>query len=219
MRKKQNRFDDNRISSNVIEYGKEIFEHIKGKWRSDYFKNENKIVLELACGRGEYSTGLGAIYKDKNFIGVDIKGDRIWVGSKKARLDGLVNVAFLRAQIDHLEAFFESGEINEIWIIFPDPRPKGRDKRRRLTSPKFLEIYKKLINLGGVIHLKTDSTALFDYTLGLLENREDVQDLNYSWDLYNSNFTKGHHDIKTKYEHQFSGQGHEIKYLRFRFKD
>lgn len=217
MRKKKGRFEDNKVSRNVIEPEKEIFERIKGKWRSDFFNNENDVVLELACGRGEYSTGLGAIYKDRNYIGIDIKGNRIWVGSKKARLEGLDNVAFLRTQIDHLEKFFESDEINEIWIVFPDPRVKESDERRRLTSPKYLEIYKKLMKTGGVVHLKTDSTSLFDYTLGLLEKRTDVQDLEYTWELYNSDLAKDHHDIKTKYEHQFTGQGEVIKYLKFRF--
>lgn len=217
MRKKQKRFEDNCISRNVIQTGKEIFDCIKGKWRSEYFKNKNDIVLELACGRGEYSTGLGSIYKDKNFIGVDIKGNRIWVGSKKARLDGLNNVAFLRTQIDHLERFFEPGEINEIWIIFPDPRPKESDAHRRLTSPKYLEIYRKIIKEDGFVHFKTDNTPLFDYTLQILESRPDVQDLEYTWELYNSKFAVDHHGIKTKYEHQFSEQGHEIKYLRFSF--
>jgi tRNA (guanine-N7-)-methyltransferase len=136
-----------RVSRNVIEPGKEIFENIKGKW-CDLFGNDHDIVLELACGRGEYSTGLGAFYKDRNFIGVDIKGNRIWVGSKKARLEGLDNVAFLRTQIDHLEKFFDPGEISEIWIIFPDPRPKSSDEHRRLTSPKYLEIYHKLMKQG-----------------------------------------------------------------------
>ncbi len=217
MRKKQDRFEDNKASRNVIEQGKEIFERIKGKWRGDYFENEGDIVLELACGRGEYSTGLGAIYTNRNFIGVDIKGNRIWIGSKKARLEGLDNVAFLRTQIDHLEKFFEQDEINEIWIVFPDPRVKDSDEHRRLTSPKFLEIYRKLVKPGGLIRLKTDSTSLFDYTLGVLKNRTDIQDLEYTWELYHSDLAKDHHDIKTKYEHQFTGQGEVIKYLRFRF--
>jgi tRNA (guanine-N7-)-methyltransferase len=217
VRKKQQRFDDNRLNRNVIQAGKEIFETIRGKWNSDFFENDHNIILELACGRGEYSTGLGAVYRDKNFIGVDIKGNRIWIGSKKARLEDLDNVAFLRTQIDHLEKFFEPGEINEIWIVFPDPRPKNSDEHRRLTSPKYLDIYKKLIIPGGVIHLKTDNTLLFDYTLGLLENRNDIQDLRYTWELYASEFAKDHHDIKTKYEHQFTGQGEVIKYLKFRF--
>lgn len=216
MRKKQQRFAENNISKNVIEPGKPLFDNIKGSW-SKFFDNQNEIVLELACGRGEYSTGLGAIYKNRNFIGVDIKGNRIWVGSKKARLEGLDNVAFLRIQIDHLEKFFEPGEIDEIWIIFPDPRPKSSDERRRLTSPKYLEIYQKLIKPGGFVHLKTDNTALFDYTLEVLENRTDVEGLEYTRKLYNSEYADDHHDIKTKFEHQFSEQGHEIKYLKFKF--
>lgn len=216
MRKKQQRFADNVISRNVIEPGKEIYENIKGKWRV-FFGNDHDIVLELACGRGEYSTGLGAIYKDRNFIGVDIKGNRIWVGSKKAKLEGLDNVAFLRTQIDHLEKFFEPGEISEIWIIFPDPRPKSSDEHRRLTSPKYLEIYHKLMKQRGMIHLKTDNTALFDYTLELLKCRDDIEDLEYTSELYNSPYADDHHGIKTKYEHQFSEQGFKIKYLKFRF--
>ena len=147
----------------MIEPGKEIFESIRGNWRRDFFQNDHDIVVELACGRGEYSTGLGSIFKEKNFIGVDIKGNRIWVGSKKARLEGLDNVAFLRTQIDHLTKFFEPGEINEIWIVFPDPRPKNSDEHRRLTSPKYLEIYKNLIDTGGTIHFKTDNSGLFEY--------------------------------------------------------
>jgi tRNA (guanine-N7-)-methyltransferase len=218
VRKKQQRFADNRVSRNVIESGKEIFENIRGRWKSHFFQNENEIVLELACGRGEYSTGLGAIYKDRNFIGVDIKGNRIWVGSKKARIEGLDNVAFLRIQIDHLEKFFEEAEVSEMWIVFPDPRPKDSDEHRRLTSPKYLEIYKKLLKPGGLIHFKTDNSALFDYTVELLKGRDDVTDLEYTWELYNSKYAADHHGIKTKYEHQFSEQGHEIKYLKFRFR-
>jgi tRNA (guanine-N7-)-methyltransferase len=218
VRKKQQRFADNRVSRNVIESGKEIFENIRGRWKSDFFQNENELVLELACGRGEYSTGLGAIYKDRNFIGVDIKGNRIWVGSKKARIEGLDNVAFLRTQIDHLEKFFEEAEVSEMWIVFPDPRPKDSDEHRRLTSPKYLDIYKKLLKQGGLIHFKTDNSGLFDYTVELLKGRDDVTDLEYTWELYNSKYAADHHGIKTKYEHQFSEQGHEIKYLKFRFR-
>jgi tRNA (guanine-N7-)-methyltransferase len=217
VRKKQQRFADNRMSRNVVEPGKEIFEKIKGKWNIDFFRNDNEIVVELACGRGEYSTGLGAIYPGRNFIGVDIKGNRIWVGSKRARLEGLDNVAFLRTQIDHLEKFFEPGEVSEMWIVFPDPRPKKSDEHRRLTSPKYLEIYKKLIKAGGVVHLKTDNTELFDYTLTLLQGRSDVDGLSYTWNLYQSEFADGHHGIRTKYEKQFSELGHEIKYLKFSF--
>lgn len=219
MRKKQERFADNRASRNVIEIGKEIFDAIKGRWRTDFFQNENDIVVELACGRGEYSTGLGAIYKNRNFIGVDIKGNRIWIGSKKARHEGLDNVAFLRTQIDHIEKFFEPGEISEIWIIHPDPRPKNSDEHRRLTSPKYLEIYKKLIKTGGTIHFKTDNPGLFEYTLELLQDRKDVKDLQFTWELYNSEFAADHHGITTKYEMEFKDQGFEPKYLKFVFID
>lgn len=218
MRKKQQRFADNRISRNVIESGKDIFDAIKGNW-SDFFGNNNDLILELACGRGEYSTGLGSIHKDKNFIGVDIKGNRIWVGSKKARIEALDNVAFLRTQIDHLEKFFLPGEVSEIWIIFPDPRPKDSDEHRRLTSPKYLEIYKKILKQRGLIHLKTDNTGLFVYTVDLLKSRTDVTELEYTWNLYGSPYEAEHHGIKTKYEHQFAGQGFDIKYLRFRLED
>jgi len=218
VRKKQQRFDENVESTNVIQSGKDIFETIRGNWRNRQFKNDNDIVLELACGRGEYSTGLGAVYRSRNFVGVDLKGNRIWVGSKKARLEGLDNVAFLRTQIDHLERFFEPGEINEIWIVFPDPRPKSSDEHRRLTSPRFLEIYKKLIAPGGLIHLKTDNTPLYEYSVELLQARPDVADLEFTDELYSSKFAVDHHDIKTKYELLFAAKGETIKYLRFRFR-
>ncbi len=218
MRKKKQRFEENEINRNVIQRGKEIFDTIKGNWHSGYFKNENDIVLELACGRGEYSTGLGAIYKDKNFVGIDIKGNRIWIGSKKARLENLDNVAFLRTQIDHLDKFFEPEEFSEIWIINPDPRPKDSDEHRRLTSSKYLEIYKRLIKPGGLIHLKTDDSGLFEFTLNLLRSRNDIMDLEYTWELYASKYAPDHHGIKTKYEIQFAEKGHKIKYLKFRFR-
>lgn len=216
MRKKQQRFAENRVNRNVIEPGKEIFDNIKGKW-NEFFGNDHDIVLELACGRGEYTTGLAAIYHDRNFIGVDIKGNRIWIGSKKASNEGMQNVAFLRTQIDHLQRFFEPGEVGDIWIIFPDPRPRSSDERRRLTSPKYLEIYKKLLKPGAIIHLKTDSTPLFEYTLELLKERNDITGLEYTFELYASNYAKDHHGIKTKFEQQFTEQGYKIKYLQFRF--
>lgn len=218
MRKKKQRFDENAESRNVIQSGKERFETIRGNWRSEQFRNDHDIVLELACGRGEYSTGLGTVYRNRNFVGVDIKGNRIWVGSKKARLEGLDNVAFLRTQIDHLERFFEPGEINEIWIVFPDPRPKSSDEHRRLTSPKYLEIYKKLIAPGGIIHLKTDNTPLYEYSVELLQSRPDITRLEFTDELYSSVYAEAHHGIKTKYEHQFASKGETIKYLRFRFR-
>jgi len=217
VRKKKERFLDNINSRNVIEEGKKIFEDIKGNWRIKYFQNKNDIILELACGRGEYSTGLGAIYKNKNFIGIDIKGNRIWVGSKKAEQEGLDNVAFLRTQIDHLEIFFEPEEVNEIWIVFPDPRKKGRDEHRRLTSPKYLDVYKNILKSKGVIHLKTDNLDLYEFTLDILNKRDDIQDIAFTKELYNSEFAENHHGIITKYEQKFTTQGYDIKYLKFSF--
>ena len=132
-------------------------------------------------------------------------------------MEELHNVAFLRTQIDHLERFFEEGEISEIWIVFPDPRPKSSDEHRRLTSPKYLEVYRKLIKPGGILHLKTDNTPLYEYTLELLETMKEVKLLANTDRLYDTEYAKDHHGIKTKYEHQFASQGFEIKYLKFQF--
>ncbi len=200
----------------MIETGKELFENIKGRWRSDFFENDHDIVLELACGRGEYTVGLGRLFPERNYIGIDLKGARIWKGSQQAQQEGLQNVAFLRTQIDHLDRFFEKDEVNEIWIVFPDPRPRSSDEQRRLTSPKFIDIYKKILKPGSLIHLKTDSTPLYEYSLEVLKSNYSVKDLIYTDDLYDSAYTGEHYDIKTRYETQFSRLGHKIKYLRFR---
>ena len=140
MKRKQERFKIIEERSNVIEPTKTLYQTIKGNWRSSLFKNENPITLELACGRGEYSIGLGQLFPAKNFIGVDIKGERIWKGSTQAEEQQLTNVAFLRTQILLIENFFAEGEVNEIWMTFPDPRPRKRDVKRRLTSPRFLDM-------------------------------------------------------------------------------
>lgn len=216
-RRKLQRFKENEINRNVVQPGKEIFENIKGKWNSFQFENNNPIVVELACGRGEFTVGLARHYADKNFIGVDIKGSRIWKGSTIAIAEGLGNVAFLRTQIQLLENFFSAGEIGELWITFPDPFPREGDEKRRLTSPKFLDMYKPLLKIGGTVHFKTDNTGLFDYTLELVEQREDCQIMVHTHDFYESLWKDEHHGIKTKYETLFSEKGEKIKYLKFRF--
>ncbi len=165
MKRKLERFKIIEERSNVIERSKDIFEDIKGKWRSDYFKNENPITVELACGRGEYTIGLAARFPERNFIGIDIKGERIWKGSTLAVEQNLTNVAFLRTPILLIENFFLPGELDEVWTTFPDPRPRKRDIKRRLTSPRYLEIYKRLLKPGSYFRLKTDNTALYQYTL------------------------------------------------------
>mgnify|MGYP006163550987 FL=1 len=217
-RKKLVRFAQNEVNPNVVQAGKPLFETIKGNWHEVQFQNQQPLVVELACGRGEFTVGLGREYRDQNFIGVDIKGSRIWKGSSTATAEGLTNVAFLRTQIQNLDQFFAEGEIAELWITFPDPFPRDGDEKRRLTSPKFLEMYKPLIKNGGLVHFKTDNTGLFDYTLELVQSRDDIEVLAFTHDFYQSEMRNDHHGIKTRYEKIFSDKGEKIKYLKFRFK-
>ncbi len=217
MKSKLKRFEIISARENVIEPGKEIFETIKGRWNSVYFKNEHPITIELACGRGEYSVGMARAMTDRNFIGVDKKGDRLWKGSTWAVEEQLANVAFLRTDILFIESFFESGEVEEIWLTFPDPRPRKRDIKRRLSSSRYIDMYKKLLKPGGYFRFKTDNTDLFNFTLEELSMRNDLVDFTYSHDLYESELRPECYDIKTKYEEMFAAQGEKIKYVRFRF--
>ncbi|MEJ0033623.1 MAG: tRNA (guanosine(46)-N7)-methyltransferase TrmB [Bacteroidota bacterium] len=217
MKSKLKRFAVIANRDNVIEYGKDLYTKIKGNWNSLFFKNEQPITIELACGRGEYSVGLAGRFPERNFIGVDMKGDRLWKGSTLAVDQSLANVGFLRTQIVDLEVFFLPGEVDEIWLTFPDPRPKKRDVKRRLTSPRFMDLFKKLLKPGSYFRLKTDNTELFDYTLDQLNMRSDIEDFRHTYDLYNSELREECFDIKTRYEEIFSAKGEMIKYLRFRF--
>lgn len=186
---------------------------LKGAWRKDFFKNDNPIVLELGCGKGEYTVGLGERFPNKNFIGIDIKGARMWTGATESLEKGMKNVAFLRTEIELLEHFFEAGEVDEIWITFPDPQMKKVNKR--LTSSRFLTRYLQVLAPQGRIHLKTDSPFLYTYTKALLElNKQDVRiDTD---DLYASEgLVTDILDIKTFYERQWLSRGLTIKYLQF----
>jgi len=216
-RRKLVRFAENEQNPNVIQFGKPIFEEIKGNWNEKQFENQNPIVVELACGRGEFTVGLGRVFTDQNFIGVDIKGSRIWKGSSTATEEGIHNVAFLRTQIQQLEQFFAEGEISELWITFPDPYPREGDEKRRLTSSRFLEMYKAMLKAGGIVHFKTDNTDLFNYSLELMQSREDIEVIGFTSDFYQSEWKDDHFGIKTKYEKMFSDKGEKIKYLKFRF--
>jgi tRNA (guanine-N7-)-methyltransferase len=189
---------------------------LKGSWHSDYFKNSNPIVLELGCGKGEYTIGLSENNHSKNYIGVDIKGNRIWVGAKYAIENNLNNVAFLRTRIDFIEHCFLENEIDEIWITFPDPQPQSTRKRSRLTNPLFLNRYKKVLKKGGLIHLKTDSTSLYEYTLQVIEENKNL----IIWQTNNlyQNCPDNRQEliqIKTHYEKLFTDKGENIKYICF----
>jgi tRNA (guanine-N7-)-methyltransferase len=217
VKRKQERFKIIEERFNVIEPSKPLYQAIKGKWNTEYFKNDSPITLELACGRGEYTVGLAKLFSNHNFVGVDIKGERIWKGSTWAVEENLQNVAFLRTQILMIENFFQPGEVDEIWLTFPDPRPRKRDIKRRLTSPRFITMYKKLVKPGSYIRLKTDNTKLYEYTLEEVQAREDITDLVFTDDLYNSELRPECFDIRTRYEEEFAAKGEKIKYLRFRF--
>ena len=189
---------------------------LKGRWHSDYFKNPNPIVLELGCGKGEYTIGLSENNHSKNYIGVDIKGNRIWVGAKYAIENNLNNVAFLRTRIDFIEHCFLENEIDEIWITFPDPQPQSTRKRSRLTNPLFLNRYKKILKKGGLIHFKTDSTSLYEYTLQVIEENKNL--IIWQTDNLYQNCPDNRQEliqIKTHYEKLFTDKGENIKYICF----
>ncbi len=187
---------------------------LRGHWHGEFFKNSNPIVLELGCGRGEYTVGLAREYPDRNFIGIDIKGARMWAGAKEAHLAGMDNVGFLRTNIELLAEFFAPGEVAEIWITFPDPQMKKC--RKRLTATNFLEMYGKVLMAGGIINLKTDSPFLFEYTSRLVDlNRLPV--VNRTSDLYaDPQGVDRILNIRTHYESQWLARGMKIKYLAFK---
>ena len=218
------RFAENKILPNVFQPTREeALDNypLKGKWRSEVFKNQNPIVLELGCGKGEYSVGLAKSFPNKNFIGIDIKGARFWFGAKEAVEKNLNNVAFLRTQIELVDCFFDHDEVDEIWITFPDPQIKYRRTKHRMTHPDFLDRYKKILKKDGIVHLKTDSEFLHGYTLGLLQG-QGHEIISAHHDIYGApEYEPGTpllREIKTYYEGLFSAKGKTITYLKFRIK-
>ncbi|MEP2446723.1 MAG: tRNA (guanosine(46)-N7)-methyltransferase TrmB [Balneola sp.] len=185
----------------------------KGSWNADIFKNESPIVLELACGKGEYSTGLGKLYPDKNFVGFDLKGNRLWVGAQRALDQELENVRFFRAYIDHLDQFFEKEEVSDIWIIFPDPQLKK--DRKKLTSPKFLKLYRPLLKSRATINLKTDSQELYEFTKEVIEE-QNLKLLRDIKDVHKECPDDPELSIKTYYEKMHLEKGKLIKFISFR---
>lgn len=188
---------------------------LKGKWKSTIFKNDNPLVVELGCGKGEYSVGLAQKYPEKNFLGVDVKGARMWQGATDAIEQGLNNVAFLRTRIEFIEYCFNTDEVDEIWITFPDPQIKKKRAKNRLTHPVFLERYSKILKKDGLIHLKTDSQFLHGYTLGIVEGHDHILE-DAEHDIYNAQLKRSDMEIKTHYEQLFLEKDMPITYLRFR---
>ena len=184
-----------------------------GKWQEEIFGENNPITLELGCGKGEYTVGLALAYPDKNFIGIDIKGARIWKGAKEVEEKGLKNAKFLRTEIENISEFFCPGEVEEIWITFPDPQMQK--PRKRLTSSRFLKLYSGFLKPGGVIHLKTDSPFLYEYTRRLVE-LNGLEVLENTGDLYGSGKADPVKSIKTFYESQWLSRGKKIKLLSFK---
>ncbi len=217
---KLKRFHENETFVNVIQPSrKDISDgfHLKGKW-CGFFKNNNPIVLELGCGKGEYTIALAKQNPDINYIGIDIKGARFWRGAKTALEDNLTNVAFLRTQIELIDLCFEKNEVNEIWITFPDPQIKFKRMKHRLTNPDFLKKYQEILTLEGVVHLKTDSEFLHGYTLGILQ--EGNHEIIYAHhNIYNNSYTPKEASLtKTFYEKQFLELDKAITYIKFRLK-
>lgn len=218
------RFAENKILPNVIQPTREEALKgfpLKGKWREEVFKNDNPIVLELGCGKGEYTVGLAKAFPNKNFVGIDIKGARFWFGAKEAVNDGLNNAVFLRTQIELVDYFFGENEVDEIWITFPDPQIKYKRTKHRLTHPDFFERYRKFLKPDGTIHLKTDSEFLHGYTLGLLQGL-GYEIISAHHDIYGAPEydpkTPLLREIKTYYEGLFSAKGKTITYIKFRIK-
>ncbi|MBU3680415.1 MAG: tRNA (guanosine(46)-N7)-methyltransferase TrmB [Flavobacterium sp.] len=218
---KLKRFKENENFSNVFQPTREevvadAFPY-KGRW-SDFFKNNNPIVLELGCGKGEYSVGLAERYPNKNFIGIDIKGARFWRGAKTAVESGMHNVAFVRTQIELIDHLFNGGEVAEIWITFPDPQIKYKRTKHRMTNSVFLQLYKKILQPAGVVHLKTDSEFMHGYTLGLLHGEgHEVEYANHN--IYKNEGSPAEvTSIQTFYEKQYLEINKAITYIRFKIK-
>lgn len=199
--------------ANVIQNTKPGFGQQKGQWNEKQFLNNYPISLELGCGRGEYTNGLARLFTEKNFIGVDIKGDRLAAAGQIAHAENLKNVAYLRIMMQFIDDFIDENEVDEIWLTFPDPRLKDRDEKKRLSHPNFLAKYKKILKPGGILHLKTDSFPLFEYSIDTLKKNEfDV--VAQTNDLYRSEWNKDHFSIKTRFEKIFFEKGFPINYLK-----
>lgn len=213
----------------AVETFPNVFQHIqdkqiidqhpnKGKWNSEVFRNSKPIVVELGCGKGEYTIGLARKYKEKNFVGVDLKGNRIWRGALTAIEEKIDNVAFLRTRIENIDTAFGENEVSEIWVTFPDPQPRKSGIRKRLTAPGFLDRYRRILKKGGILHLKTDNRPFYEYTLEVIRE-ENLKLIASTHDLYgedgrSKNILHDDLEIRTFYENKFSAMGFSICYLQ-----
>lgn len=216
---KLKRFAENKTYSNMFQpLAEEMYQndfYLKGKWNKEFFKNNNPIILEVGCGKGEYTTGLAEKYPEKNFIGIDYKGARLWRGLKTVAEKKLSNVAFIRNKIEFVNSFFSENEISEIWITFPDPQPKKAKKR--LTSPRFLKNYSKILKPKGFVNLKTDSRLMHFYTLAIIKEN-NLNRIFASDDIYALAEKDDILDIKTFYERKFLAEGLKITYVKFQLE-
>ncbi|RQO30641.1 tRNA (guanosine(46)-N7)-methyltransferase TrmB [Taibaiella sp. KBW10] len=208
--KKLIRFNEIKTFDNVLEFPQDV----QGKWHT-FFKNDHPITLELACGKGEYAVGLGKLYPERNFIGIDIKGNRIWRGAKTALENGMENVGFIRSHIDKITDYFAAEEISEIWITFPDPQLKGARMKKRLTYPRFLKLYQQIVTPGATINLKTDSPDLYQFTKAVIELYE-LEVLVDDDDIYTKGAVSPELSIKTHYEGLDIAGSNRIHYLKFK---
>ena len=213
---KLKKFGEMETFPNVFQYPFSVLQKegfpLKGRWNSDVFKNDNPIVLELGCGKGEYAVGMAKKFADRNFIGVDIKGARMWTGAKQSVEEGIANVAFLRTSIELIASFFEPGEVSEIWITFPDPQMQKVNKR--LTSTRFMRLYRQILKDNGIVHLKTDSPFLYAYTDAMVRLNGFPTEVNTD-DLYHSGLADDILEIRTFYERQWLARGLTIKYINW----
>ena len=213
-KKKLERFEENKKSKYIIQKGKSLYNDVKGNWYK-IFKNNNPISLELGCGYGEYTYNLARKFKNQNFVGIDIKGSRIWKGSKIAEDENLKNVIFLRIRIEEIIDFFSKNEVDSIYIIFPDPRPKKRDLKKRLVGLDFMKKYFKILKSTGKIILKTDDIKLFELCISTVKNNFRYKNLILTKDYYKSSFYSEEKNIKTRYEEKFLKMNKKINYLEF----
>ncbi|MBN1416315.1 MAG: tRNA (guanosine(46)-N7)-methyltransferase TrmB [Bacteroidales bacterium] len=217
VKRKRERFAEMKSFPNVVQPSfEEAFRTIhplRGNWNRDFFRNENPLVLELGCGKGEYTVGLARILPAVNFIGIDIKGARIWKGAKTAVYENIPNAGFLRTRIEFTGSFFAPNEVSEIWLTFPDPQPEK--KRKRLTAPKFLNLYRSFLRDNGIVHLKTDNTLLYSYTLDILRHN-NIEIIRNTDNLYAASSADPILSIRTYYENQYIEQNLSIHYICFR---